>query len=111
MFEVDYLGTLVWEYVNPGPFAPTGTVQGTNITNNDVFRAYRYAPDFPTLKENPGPAGPVGTQSAAVRLCVDLWQSVSSSRPEELSGVRVLSNPGGIVLVENETERACVYRF
>jgi hypothetical protein len=46
LFEVTPEGTIVWQYVNPinssGPIP-----QGANPGNNDVFKARRYAPDFP----------------------------------------------------------------
>ena len=46
LFEVDQQGQMVWEYVNPE--GPNGiSPQGSNPQNNSVFRAYRYAPDFP----------------------------------------------------------------
>ena len=104
LFEVDYQGNMVWEYINP--VRSTGPVsQGTNITNNDVFRAYRYAPDFLAfegktlepqgrLELNPLPSD-----------CVVYGNPVSSSHtPKELAGVRVLANPvGAQLLLENET--------
>jgi hypothetical protein len=49
LFEVTSEGTIVWKYVNPvtsaGPLA-----QGDPVAGNFVFRAYRYAPDFPGLE-------------------------------------------------------------
>lgn len=48
IFEVDYEGNTVWQYVSPvsnlGPVS-----QGTVVNSNSVFRAYRYAPDFPAF--------------------------------------------------------------
>jgi len=48
LFEVTYDGEIVWEYVNPffGARARYGRV-------NLVFRAYRYAPDFPGFRGKP----------------------------------------------------------
>lgn len=44
-FEVDYTGTIVWEYINP--VINTGVLtQGANASGNTVFRAERYARDF-----------------------------------------------------------------
>jgi hypothetical protein len=45
LFEVTSLGEVVWEYVNP--FFSDDERFGRN---NTVFRAYRYAPDFPGLR-------------------------------------------------------------
>ena len=45
LFEVDYLGNIVWEYVNP--VIDTGPVaQNTTIAQNNVFRATRYPLDY-----------------------------------------------------------------
>ena len=47
-FEIDASNTIVWEYISPvrniGPVA-----QGESIAGNDVFRASRYAPDYPAF--------------------------------------------------------------
>ena len=46
LFEVTLDGTVVWDYVNPeGNFGISP--QGVNPQQNNVFRAPRYAPDFP----------------------------------------------------------------
>jgi hypothetical protein len=45
LFEVTFMGEVVWEYVNP--FFSDDERFGRN---NVVFRAYRYAPDFPGLR-------------------------------------------------------------
>jgi Arylsulfotransferase (ASST) len=45
LFEVTSVGEVVWEYVNP--FFSDDERFGRN---NTVFRAYRYAPDFPGLR-------------------------------------------------------------
>ncbi|RMD73238.1 MAG: hypothetical protein D6818_05045, partial [Bacteroidetes bacterium] len=59
VFEVTPDGQLVWDYVNPvrngGPVS-----QGTTITQNDIFRATRYAPDHPAFEgRDLTPQGPV----------------------------------------------------
>ncbi len=45
IFEVDREGILLWDYISPvnanGPLS-----QGSNVFGNDIFRAYKYAPDF-----------------------------------------------------------------
>ncbi|MCO6492648.1 MAG: aryl-sulfate sulfotransferase [Phaeodactylibacter sp.] len=104
LFEVTYDGQPVWEYVNPvratGPIA-----QGMNPSNNDVFRAYRYPPDFPAFEGRTlEPQGPLELDPLPSD-CVIYGNPVSSAYPaESLAGVKVLSNP--IVeelVVENET--------
>jgi hypothetical protein len=48
-FETTQDRTIVWEYVSP--ITPNGTTtQGSPVTNNSVFRAYRYASDYPGLE-------------------------------------------------------------
>ena len=46
LFEVTQSGQTVWEYLNPGGSFGV-TQQGGFPLGNAVFRAYRYAPDFP----------------------------------------------------------------
>ena len=60
LFEVTPAGKTVWKYVNPrtssGPLRqgePVPTEQlrsGTEVPANRVYRAYRYAPDYPGLQ-------------------------------------------------------------
>ena len=46
LFEVNQEGEMVWEYINPeGLFGISP--QGNDAQQNNVFRAYRYGPDFP----------------------------------------------------------------
>ncbi|MCB0598326.1 MAG: aryl-sulfate sulfotransferase [Lewinellaceae bacterium] len=104
LFEVDYEGRLVWEYVNPvraaGPVS-----QGANIVGNDVFRAYRFPPDFPAFEgKNLDPQGPLELNPLPSD-CVIYGNPVSSAyMPEALARLRVLSNPvGDEVVLENET--------
>lgn len=48
ILEIDEAGNLVWEYVNP--VLPNGFAeQGDTPENNSVFRAYRYATDYPAF--------------------------------------------------------------
>jgi len=50
LFEVTNNGDIVWEYKNPVTINGTAS-QGDTIPpeTNDVFRCYRYAPDYPGL--------------------------------------------------------------
>jgi arylsulfotransferase ASST len=60
LFEIDADEEIVWQYVNPvdlqGPHR-----QGTDdLNNNQVFRCYRYGPDYPGLAgKDLTPAGPI----------------------------------------------------
>ncbi len=47
--EVDSLGNVVWEYRNPVNSSPQ--IQGTLPFGTDVFRAYRYGPDYPAFDD------------------------------------------------------------
>lgn len=105
LFEVDIEGRLHWEYINP--VRASGPVpQGTNISQNDVFRAYRYAPDFPAFEgKNLDPHGPLELNPLPSD-CVIYSNPVSSARaPEILDGVRLLANPvGDEMVLENGRE-------
>jgi hypothetical protein len=46
MFEVETDGTLTWEYQNPAT-GPGILTQGDALSNSGVFKARRYAPDYP----------------------------------------------------------------
>ena len=70
LFEVTPAGKTVWKYVNPmtisGPLRqgePVPTVQlrsGVEAPANQVYRAYRYAPDYPGLQGlDLTPGGPI----------------------------------------------------
>ncbi len=63
-FEVDSLGTMVWDYVNPvknGGIIAQGSPSGMNL----VFRAERYARDFPGFAgQTLTPQGYIETGSA-----------------------------------------------
>ena len=106
MFEVDFEGRILWDYVNP--VRATGPVsQGANINNNDVFRAYRYPPDYPAFEGRAlEPQGPLELNPLPSD-CMVFGDPVSSAHePEGLSGVKVLSNPvSDRVEVVNETEK------
>jgi len=60
IFEVTMEGETVWEYLNPfyppqaaligGKISPTSQAS-SRVVSNAIFRAYRYAPDYPGLKD------------------------------------------------------------
>ena len=93
IFESDPAFNTVWEYINPvGNDGPVE--QGTAITANSVFRATRYAPDYPAF------AGRDLTPSAPLELnpLPGDCSIVSASNPPELPDARVFPNPVGAEL-------------
>lgn len=49
IFEVNPMGEVVWDYINP--VRNSGPVQqGTNISGNNIFRAFKYASDYSGLQ-------------------------------------------------------------
>ncbi len=105
LFEVDVEGRVHWEYINPvragGP-----VMQGANINNNTVFRAYRYAPGFPAFEGKIlAPQGPLELNPfPSDCLIYDAPLSYAPEAAKALAGLRVLANPVGDALaLENET--------
>lgn len=49
IFEVDPDGKLVWDYINPVN-QNGGVSQGSLSSSRDMFRAYRYGPDYPAFE-------------------------------------------------------------
>lgn len=47
-FEVTAANNIVWEYINPVD-SDEPVYQGESVSNNDVYRCYRYAADHPGL--------------------------------------------------------------
>lgn len=48
-FEVDINGEMYWEYISPVSFAGPLPQNASSSFDNQVFRAYRYAPDYPAF--------------------------------------------------------------
>jgi hypothetical protein len=64
IFEVTPKGDTVWKYIVPndsrslfGSFSNPGLIFGGTVAGNPVFRAYRYANDYPGLAGKELPAG------------------------------------------------------
>ena len=56
LFELDSVGTVIWDYVSP--IAAAGPVQqGDPISGNSVFRCLRYAPDYAAFDNHTLTAG------------------------------------------------------
>jgi hypothetical protein len=75
-FEVTPAGDMVWEYVNPFP----------NPNQNRVFKALRYAPDYPGLDDlfpNSGPNKPSTPDgSISGRVGIEYQYTTSATDPE-----------------------------
>lgn len=89
LFEVDYAGNTVWEYVSP--VAQSGIVaQGNPVSQNVVFRSYRYALDYPGLKgQSLTPQGYI--ESGSTFTC-DLFVTGVHENAQE-TGMTVYPNP------------------
>ncbi len=89
IFEVTSAGEIVWRYVNPvigsGPLAQGATIpQGPFIRNNAVFKARRYAPDYPGLQGRDLTPGPHIETFTAPRTVPDGSLGTSPFRPSKL---------------------------
>ena len=94
LFEINIEQEIVWEYVCPvGSSGPEP--QGNDPNTNSVFRAYRYAPDYPAFNGKdltPGDvleldpiAGPCDTTTATVNLVVEGWTVFPNPFDKELA--------------------------
>ncbi len=100
--EINPDGQIVWEYVNPvGTFGPV--VQGNNPGQNSVFRATRYAPDYPAFEgRDLSPMGPIELQPLPSTCTI--FSAANEQAHEAMEGVRLLGNPVNTELrIENAT--------
>ena len=105
IFEIDPQQNIVWDYVNP--VRPSGPVsQGTIINNNSLFRAYRYAPDFPAFEgKDLTPGDPIELNPLPSE-CQIYDGPVSVSYPHGLENVRVIENPvSNFITIENAANK------
>ncbi len=79
-FEVNYEGTIVWEYVNPVSMFGI-LAQGETANKNDVFRCTRYAIDYSGF--NGQTLNPQGYIESGSTFSCDLYTSVI--KPEKLN--------------------------
>lgn len=97
-FEVTSESEIVWEYINPvnnqGPVA-----QGDELGNNNVFRCYRYPPDYPGLQGHDlTPGGPIELYPVSIS-----GTSHSPSAPSANDSVvvtAVIADDSGIAVAE-----------
>lgn len=96
LFEVTQNGDIVWEYINPeGNFGVTP--QGSNPQQNNVFRAYKYGPDFPGFEGRdltPGdPLEGVGDFPCALFPAETDTSSTSDATPVRAPSLSAYPNP------------------
>ena len=93
LFEVTQSGETVWEYINPeGNFGISP--QGINPQQNNVFRAYRYAPDFTGFYgKDLTPGEPLEGPSAFSCELYAVEDSTSSSAGSISNGVQLRVHP------------------
>jgi len=101
-FEVNEIGQKLWQYISPVSFG--GPVsQGTMMTGqNAVFRAYRYAPDYPAFTDKDlSPDNPVELNSIASD-CEIYDDLVSIDEVEINQNIKIYPNPvSDLLKVEN----------
>jgi len=115
IFEVDPAGNVHWDYVNP-LFGSTPVSQGMLPLQNAVFRAYRYAPDYPAFAgKNLTPGAPLELNPlpSDCRIydgTVALWgreqPGLLRAYPNPVSDDLLLDNPAGALLEFSLTDPA-----
>lgn len=104
IFEVNEAGETLWDYISPVTFG--GPVeQGINIINqNAVFRAYRYAPDYPAFTDKDLiPDVPVELNPIASD-CEIYDNLVAIDEAEINQSIKIYPNPTSTLLrVENKS--------
>lgn len=91
-FEIDYEGAIVWDYVSP--ISGNNPVpQGSNPSQNDVFRTLRYGPDYGAfIDKDLTPGSPV--ELDPMDTGCQIFGGETTSVNEGMSNqVKVLTNP------------------
>ena len=88
IFEVNNTGDILWQYVNPvGSSGPAP--QGTMLTTNSVFRAYRYGEDYPAFEgKDLTPLGPLELNPTPSNCVI-----TDIETPINNNTITILSNP------------------
>lgn len=73
LFEIDSHDNIVWQYNSPVDYSGPNT-QGENISywNTQIFRAYKYAPDYPGLQGVDLTPGELLEGDSQYNLCKDV---------------------------------------
>ncbi|MCH2023827.1 MAG: aryl-sulfate sulfotransferase [Saprospiraceae bacterium] len=100
LFEVDYLGNIVWEYVNP--VTPSGpAAQNTTVSQNNVFRATRYPLDYIGFTgKNLTPQGYIETGST---FSCTLYTSTIPTQKEDIN-ISFFPNPTSNIINVSASE-------
>ncbi len=103
LYEVTYDGEIVWHYLAPFKFSDVAT-QGTAVSNVNLFRATRYAPDYGAF------VGKDLTPIAPIELnplpsdCEVFGLPVAVNSIKELEGVAIVNNPiQDFLFIKNNT--------
>ncbi|NNF20638.1 MAG: T9SS type A sorting domain-containing protein, partial [Saprospiraceae bacterium] len=102
IFEVDPAGNLVWDYINP--VNQNGALsQGSSSSSRDMFRAYRYSPDYPAFEGKDLIPGDPLESNPQPYLCniYDITTSVNTLTQKD--DFQIFPNPGSdIVYISND---------
>jgi len=112
LLEVDYNGTHRWRYKSP--VVGQGFVtQGNNVNNNNVFRAYRYAPDYPAFIDRElEPGEPLELEPTNQACIIYDGNPVATNDFLRLENVRVLGNPvSSTIFIENNTQERILFEM
>ena len=105
ILEIDSMGNLVWDFVNPvNQFG--SAAQGQTPFSNDMFRAYRYASDYPAFKDRILFPGPPIESNPWPDNCVIYNNSVSTIDNPLEEMVSIFPNPAtGFISFDNRSEK------
>lgn len=112
LLEVDYNGTYRWQYISP--VVGQGFVtQGDNVSNNNVFRAYRYGPDYPAFIDRAlEPGDPLELEPTNQACFIYDGNPVATNDFLPLENVRVVGNPvSSTILIENNTQERILFEM
>ncbi|MFT5745818.1 MAG: hypothetical protein ACI9XO_002399 [Paraglaciecola sp.] len=112
LIEVMLSGLQVWRYVSPVVGGGIVT-QGDNVSNNNVFRAYRYGVDFPAFADVAlVPSDPIELEPTN-QNCVIYGGPVSTTdNLLLLDDVNVLNNPiDNQLFIENRTQEMVFFEM
>ena len=110
--EVDYEGNEVWRYVSP--VVSQGFVtQGNPVSNNSVFRAYRYGVDYPAFEGRDLTPGEPLELAPTNQDCQIFPEPVSAaSTPLVLNTIKIVNNPiGEQLVIENASKEAVLFEI
>jgi len=101
--EVNSEGEPVWEYINPSNSFGNPLAQGATVRNIDVFRATRYAPNYPAFEgRSLEPTVPV--EINPWESDCELYLNTNTILGENISEISILGNPiNDILTIQSNT--------